>query len=107
MVLSLCEKWMDNESWQDLKKPFGPVVLILTSLGSFVVFLIRPTCFSQKELYSLFANGDLSEQVFCMLGSNLGQAIVHVMHEIETVQKSLQNAGAGRMFGRVFSLFLM
>lgn len=67
---------------------------------------IGPTCFSQKALHSLLAGEDLSEQVFSILGSNFCQAIVHVMHAIESrrVFKVMEKEACWR---RVFFLFSM
>ena len=48
------------------------------------------------------AGRDLSEQMVCILGSNLCQVRVHVIHATEIVWKSLQSDGEGRSLGDAF-----
>ena len=48
------------------------------------------------------AGRDLAEQMFDTVGPKLGQLIVHVMHAVGTIWKSLQMMGKEEGLGRFF-----
>lgn len=55
---------MTNQSWLDPQKEFGPVTLILTSLGSLCYLFLRSHMVLPEELHSLMPGADLLEQMF-------------------------------------------